>query len=236
MRESERLVQYSELKPTEEVDCPEKISTEALLNWWNVAKDICDTNGYTALAFNQIQRNTLSKLGFDVERPSIIYVGEIPSHLGTISEQLLINPNIQTIDILGDGVAIEACGSIIDSDNINPEMFIIRPAVIIGGAYFWEPGKTGATYKEFSTAQVSGSVIQHEVKHLEGKTALSDPSQILDFSDVHTLKEMQKYLKTDRYSMLEILTRFKHWLIYDSSSKDFKIINPRGQFIRNEFK
>jgi hypothetical protein len=236
MIENERLVQYSELKPTEKVDSPDKIPGKILQSWWNAAKNICERDGYTALAFNQIPKETLSKLGFEGVNPSIIYVGNIDRSHGSISKQLLINPEIQTTNILGDDVSIEACGSIIDRDGINPEMFVLRPAVIVGGAYFWKPGEAKASPKEFSTALASGSVIQHEVKHLEGKTALSDPSQILDFSDEYVLKELaHKYLRLDRFSMLGLLIRFKHWLVYDKPKDKFKIVGSRGGFIRNEF-
>lgn len=235
MRENEKLVQYSELKPTENVDMPDKIPVEIIQSWWDVAKNICDTNGYTALAFNQIQTATLSKIGFGDKKPSLIYVGEIPSLEGTISEQLLINPEIQAVGELGDDISIEACGSIVDGDNVNPEMFIIRPAAIIGGAYFWKPGDKKAEFKEFSTALASASVIQHEKNHLNGKTALSDPSSVLDFTDKHILKEIQKYLGVYRYDILGILLKFKHWLVYDSSSKEFKVVGPTGNLVRKEF-
>jgi peptide deformylase len=235
-QEKEKLVQYSELKPAGEIDSPEKISTAVLLNWWKEAKHICLSQKFTAIAFNQMSRPTLSRLGFKEENPSIIYIGKVSNTKGVISEQLLINPEIQIIDVLGNSLSVEGCGSITDSDGVIPRMFIVRPTVIRGAAYFWKPEDKTALYKEFSTALTAGSVIQHEVKHLEGKTALSNPNQIIDFTDRHIIKElMGKNFRIDKDVILGLLTKFDRWLIFDNLSDQFRLVGSNGGFIRNEF-
>jgi peptide deformylase len=236
MQENERLVQYSELKPTTKVDSPEIIPAEVLAKWWGEAKQTCRTHGFTAIAFNEMPQSVLSNLGFENKNPSIIYFSKVSGDKKPISEELLINPEIQTVDVLGDTLSVEGCGSIIDMDGIGPRMFVVRPAVIFGAAYFWKPGKKSPSHREFLVVRATSSVIQHEAKHLEGKSALSNPDQIMDFTDKHVLRELiEKYRITGEDFLLELLPKYNHWLVYDKLSDKFKLIGSDGKFIRNEF-
>lgn len=136
MYEREPIVQHRDLLSTENIDHPEKISVRILTKWWNAANQICQYHNFTAIAFNQISRPTLDKIGFKNDNPSIIYIGKMAYERTNTSEQLLINPEIRTSSLLGNSLSIEGCGSVSDTEGILPRMFVIRPEHIQGEAYF----------------------------------------------------------------------------------------------------
>jgi peptide deformylase len=236
MHEKENIVQYYDLKPAEAVDRPEEIPLETLHKWWSEANRICISNNFTAVAFNQLSRATLDKLGFDGKNPNIIFLGKNPDVRDEISKQLLINPSIQVSPILGDILGIEGCGSITDSEGIMPRMFITRPRLINAETFFWKPGDKKPIGKEFIPREISSFLIQHEYKHLEGKTALSEAEKIINFTDRTTMVEViEEFLNPKKYNLSKVISQFDRWIIYDKSEKTIKLVTSDGTEIDSEF-
>jgi hypothetical protein len=236
MHEKESIVQHYDLKPAEDVENPEGIPVSTLSKWWEEASRICKKNGFGALAFNQLSRRTLDRMGFGGGNPNIIFFGKNPDKRDWVSEVLLINPNLETSYILGQSVSVEGCGSITDSNGVNPRMFISRPTYVNIETFAWSPGYTKPIGKKFVPGAVSSYLIQHEHKHLKGETALTEGDNVLDFRDKSIMKWLTEEIFNPKiYDIPKIISNYSKWLVYDESEKVMKFVTPDGRQIDNEF-
>lgn len=236
-RRSEQLVQHDKLTPTNQITNPEDIPFDLLELWWRKASLTCDIDEFNAIAFNQFSKSTLQKLDLTPQKACIIYIHDNFQEENQFARQLLINPEIQISGLAPQTVSLEGCGSIQVGENRRPLMFLSRPPIVYGAAYFWKPKQGKPTYQEFSASKALAFFIQHEHAHLNGKTALSQPEIFFDFRQEEVWKELcGVFSSLFGEGILERLVAIeRRFIVYDKSEDHFVLVDNKGRSIKERF-
>lgn len=182
---------------------------------------------YVALAYTQIPDKTFNDYGIASNLTNCIYLGSKLSAdgIGTreLSRSLLLNPTVKTGPV--QYASIERCGSI---KNAQVEMAYIRPKVVYLSGFVYKPGSLIHVVKDLKVSGAAAAVLDHEYIHLQGKTALSDPSRMINILRKKHLRKPTIYDRKD-LSLEEIVgiyleKGYNRWLIYEQNQ--FQVIKP----------
>lgn len=211
----EQLLQHNELQPASEIGRPLNIPLELLQYWHTAAREICRNKEFCALAFTQLSEKVRQSLGFsDTLPPRVIFLTRYQNDNGI----LIVNPRIEIAEDTRYIPKLEGCGSIAHS---RLHYFIERPiSKTVYGFIFDGVRSSFASYKpEMTTYDAS----VHEEAHLNGKTALNYPSDIIDFRNPQQL--------------LRVINHTKRMLLYETADpiRDFRRmlqrISPEGYLV-----
>lgn len=170
-----RLLDYTQLQ--EAALFPRELFNDRRLlrTMQGLAKGICKTKGYGALAFTQIPGEILQQYNIPDEARNTLY---LPYDGMNLEDVLIMNPVIH--EEAGENYIPEGCGSI---DDGHTYMVVARPQDIEYSAHIFSPGILGGVHK-VKKRLIQGfhaGVFQHEVDHLKGRCAYG--RRLIDFPD-----------------------------------------------------
>lgn len=227
---SEPLLQHGQLVAAEEIKKPFAIPTGTLATWLSFTQEACNTQGFLCLAFTELASHIREALGFSKDLlPRVIYYRTEMSEKGI----LVINPKIST-NLNGkenpDIPIFEACGSI---DNGRLWYFINRPAHRRMEGLIYNGDKLKK--KTIVPNDPYNDLSLHEVDHLDGKTALSRPTDFCDIRNIEDWASIKKWYES--YSEEELRRIIGEaspdgLLVFDQQEQKFALVNPHGEFLR----
>lgn len=221
------LLQAGELHKANQIGKPEQIPAPSLELWHTVARGICNTQGFQAVAFTEFPPDLQRVLGFsDGLPPHVIYYRSAMSENGV----LLINTSIRKADARLI-TRLEGCGSI---EHGKTWFFRLRPIRTELNAWLYEPGRnlSKQIIQEFNPHTALGA---HELEHLRGETAIDHPNEIIDIRDpddwTDILATFTNYTEDTICATIHRLSP-DGLLVFDHQSNQFIILDEFGRYLR----
>ena len=186
-----KLIQHGELPKTRSISELQFMRTD-FTPLFHLSQEICNTGGYCGLAMDQIPviERYLGK--GDYYRAIFLRSESNGGESSVRADTLVLNPKIE---LTGDEeyTQIEACGSI---DFCESLMVVRRPTNFSLKGLFYTSDDKRPRYKEIVLENLKGfSAIQHEIDHLDGKTALDFPARLADPLSVMRKSELIRLME-----------------------------------------
>jgi peptide deformylase len=172
---------------------------------FDLSKQICEVNGFCGLAMNQIPLFIVREYVNCDNYYRVIFLR--PGSKGggessVIEDTLIFNPRIQ-IRGRDNYLSLEGCGSIDSGKNL---MIVRRPANFKLTGLFYMSGMGRPRQEEADSEKlIELNASQHEIDHLNGKTALSFPRRLVNpFTErgyIFDLKLLQQVLVREKKSL-----------------------------------
>lgn len=224
------LLQHGELQTAIKIVSPEKISKHTLKIMLDLGRQFCDLGPYHLVAYTQFPIDILNQWQIPLDLTNVIYVSEAAAEYLPFSNVLLINPLLKAESVLVSHP--EQCGSIQEG---RVAMWIRRPKLAVFTSYLWLNGSSHP--KHYSGELNSGvGMLQHEIDHLRGYTALDRPDQFIDFTRLKDKDDWAKEWIWDwgPYDPIEeMATISREWIIWDDNQKFFRIVDHSGKYLRD---
>ncbi len=230
-----RLFYKPELKPAHELEPAKIIGRDIIADFYTVhalyelGQSITDGYAgkeppYAALAYTQIPDQKFREYGISPDLTNCMYLGSKLSADGIgmpeLSRTLILNPTVITGPV--QFVSVESCGSI---KNARVEMAYVRPKLVYLSGIVYQPGRQIRIVNNVNISGIMAAVLDHEAIHLGGKTALSDPSRMINILKKNSKRKQTVY--GNNASLAEIIDIYvekssKPWLIYERNQ--FKVV------------
>lgn len=175
------LLVADKIPVAEKINNPEQLSKIDLLPMFYFSKLYFAKHDFNAAAYTQYPDIFFESMSADKKLKNIVCFGHKQENFPLIN-QLVINPDYEIIDDKTI-TTIEGCGSI-GMGKI--QMAVQRPKNIILSGYFWNPMSSNPKKEQIQLYDWPSAMVQHEINHLKGKTALSHPEKIIDITNPGT--------------------------------------------------
>lgn len=223
----EPLLQHGQLVPAKEIEEPFDISKNKLDLWLSFARDLCDTQGFQCLAFTELSDPIRNKLGFSKNlSPRVIFYRTKMEERG----QLVINPKVEVAKNGFSAPVIEFCGSIGHGKFC---YFIKRPIYLTLKGIFYDGNKLQSS--SFTPFNGYCDLSLHEIDHLDGKTAINDPT---NFCDIRSAEDWESILDFFSEEGLEDFIKQVSpdgVLVYNKKKDIYEIVGVNGEYICQYF-
>lgn len=210
------LLQWNKLSKAEQIADINKLTNDDIFLAWNFARFYTLSRNYVALAFTQIDPDLQLEYAKRNDLRNIIYFGDYPLMDISLRDRIIINPSA-IITSKYFFIREEACGSIEDA---KVRQVVKRPMTLTLSGFSAGANLKKLEYFERHLAGESASVALHEIKHLEGKSVLDEPENILDF--VKPGPEWQDCDVSQQvvFNTISFQNNFCEWMVF----RDRKII------------
>lgn len=232
-----RILKKPALKSADQLQPAQIIGTETITDFYTVhalyelGQSITDGYAgkeppYAALAYTQIPDQKFREYGISPDLTNCMYIGSKLSADGIgmseLSRTLILNATVTTGP--AQFVSVESCGSI---KSARVEMAYARPKLVYLSGIVYQPGRQIRVVNNVNISGIMAAVVDHEAIHLGGKTALSDPSRMINILKKNSRPKQTVY--GNNASLAEIIDIYvekssKPWLIYEDNQ--FKVITP----------
>lgn len=175
------LIQHGNLANT--VTTPEtEINKEGCQSLFELSKKICKKDKYCGLAMNQIPLELIKQHTGYQDYHRIIFLRPEGEESSVTEDTLIVNPQIE-IKTRDTYFGLEGCGSVDFGQTL---MLVERPADFKLKGLFYMSGMGIPKYEEVESKNLKYfNASQHEIDHLDGKTALDFPNRLLVFDPLN---------------------------------------------------
>jgi len=173
------LIQHGNLTNT--VTTPEtEINKEGCQSLLELSEKICKKDKYCGLAMNQIPLELIKQQTEYRGHHRIIFLRPEGGKSSITKDTLIVNPQIE-IKTRDTYFWLEGCGSVDFGQTL---MLVARPANFKLKGLFYVSGMDIPEHKEVDSENLNRfNAGQHEINHLDGKTALDFPDRLFPFND-----------------------------------------------------